>query len=245
MNNHTSKSIVLKAPSGSIRGNQQWLEDLQAPDKRRDEALDELSNYLVRNLTRYLFVCRGDLSRYGEQELKQLARDFSQETLLKILHKLHTFQGRSSFLTWANRISIYLASGKLRRLHWKEVSLNRSIWDGEDEQFLDLVEARDDYDPERSLEKSEICETLRRIIEQELTPPQRLVVINILFYGQSTDMIAKRLNTNHNNIYKIMHDARKQIRRRLLISSISPSYALAVFGDGGTSRRTPYINAVQ
>ena len=245
MNNHTSKSIVLKAPSGSIRGNQQWLEDLQAPDKRRDEALDELSNYLVRNLTRYLFVCRGDLSRYAEKELKQLARDFSQETLLKILHKLHTFQGRSSFLTWANRISIYLASGKLRRLQWKEVSLNRSIWDGEDEQFLDLVEARDDYDPERSLEKEEICETLRRIIEQELTPPQRLVVINILFYGQSTDMIAKRLNTNHNNIYKIMHDARKQIRRRLLISSISPSYALAVFGDGGTSRRTPYINAVQ
>ena len=141
MNNHISKNAVLKAPSGSIRGNQQWLEDLQAPDKRRDEALDELSNYLVRNLTRYLFVCRGDLSRHGEQELKQLARDFSQETLLKILDKLHTFQGRSSFLTWANRISIYLASGKLRRLHWKEVSLNRSIWDGKDEQFLDLVKS--------------------------------------------------------------------------------------------------------
>ena len=238
MNNHTSKSIVLKAPSGSIRGNQQWLEDLQAPDKRRDEALDELSNYLVRNLTRYLFVCRGDLSRYGEQELKQLARDFSQETLLKILHKLHTFQGRSSFLTWANRISIYLASAKLRRLQWQEVSLNKSIWDGEDEQFLDLVEARDDSDPERSLEKSEICETLRRIIEQELTPSQRLVVINFHFYGLSTDMIARRLNTNRNNIYKIMHDARKQIRRCLLISGISPSYALAVFGDGGTSQRT-------
>ena len=238
MNNPTTNNTVLKAPSGSIRGNQQWLEDLQAPDKRRDEALDELSNYLVRNLTRYLFVCRGDLSRYAEKELKQLARDFSQETLLKVVHKLHTFQGRSSFLTWANRISIYLASAKLRRLQWQEVSLNKSIWDGEDEQFLDLVEARDDSDPERSLEKSEICETLRRIIEQELTPSQRLVVINFHFYGLSTDMIARRLNTNRNNIYKIMHDARKQIRRCLLISGISPSYALAVFGDGGTSQRT-------
>ncbi len=238
MNNPTTNSSVLKAPSGSIRGNRQWLENLQAPDKRRDEALDELSHYLVRNLTRYLFVCRSDLSRYAEKELNQLARDFSQETLLKILHKLHTFQGRSSFLTWANRNSIYLASEKLRRLQWKEVSLSKSIWDGEDEQILDLVEARDESDPGRSLEKSEICEALRRIIEQELTPRQRLVVINFLFNGLSTDMIAKRLNTNRNNIYKIMHDARKQIRRCLQISGISPSYALAVFGDGGTSQRT-------
>lgn len=166
MDDPIGKYTVLNTFSGGIRSNARWLEDLQAPGKKQDEALEELSDFLVRNLTRYLFVCRSDLSRYAERELKQLTEDFSQETLLKVLQKMHTFQGRSSFLTWASRISINLASGTLRRMQWKEMPLDSTTRDGEEVSLLDSVKALDDSDPERSLEKWEIDKTLQRIIER-------------------------------------------------------------------------------
>ncbi len=230
MNDPIAKTPVLTTFSGSLRSNAQWLEDLQARDKRQDEALGDLSHYLVRNLTWYLFVCRSDLSRFAERELKQLAEDYSQDTLLKVFQKLHTFQGRSSFLTWANRISINLANKRLRRWHWKEIPLDSTKRDGEEVSLLDSVKALDDSDPERSLEKWEICETLQRIIERELTPRQRLVLIYRHFYGLPTHVIAERLNISRNNTHKIMHDARKKLRGCLLRADTSPGYILTVFG---------------
>lgn len=71
------------------------------------------------------------------------------------------------------------------------------------------------------------------------------MVISTHFYGLPTDMIAERLNTNRNNIYKIIYDARKKVRRCLLSSGISPSYVLAVFGNDVSSQRTLDSSAVE
>ena len=55
-------------------------------------------------------------------EFEPLAEDFAQETLLKVLAHLDSFEGRSQFTTWVHKIAVRVALTELRR-RWKDVSL--------------------------------------------------------------------------------------------------------------------------
>ena len=88
------------------RTNQEWLADLQGPE--RDDALVDLRAFLVRGL-RYALAGRSD----GDDAIIE---DFVQDALLKILAALDTFRGESRFTTWAQKITVRVAYTELRRL---------------------------------------------------------------------------------------------------------------------------------
>jgi RNA polymerase sigma-70 factor, ECF subfamily len=48
-----------------------------------------------------------------------------------------------------------------------------------------------------------------------LTPHQRRVLLALAVNGVPIDVLAERLNTNRNALYKTLHDARRKLRRHL------------------------------
>lgn len=82
------------------RTNAEWLEELEALDPLREDALRDLREGILRAVRAYLakqFVGRGSLSA---EEAHHLAEDCTQETLLAIRSNLAGFRGDSQFTTW-------------------------------------------------------------------------------------------------------------------------------------------------
>ena len=98
------------------RSNEAWLAALRAPGPERSTALDELRTLLLRGLGYALQDRLGSSSH-------PVLEDAVQEALLKILAHLDTFQGRSHFLTWAQKIAVREALTMLRRKAWQDVAL--------------------------------------------------------------------------------------------------------------------------
>ena len=53
----------------------------------------------------------------------------------------------------------------------------------------------------------------------------------LLAQGRSVEDVAAALGTNRNNVYKILHDARRRLRREVEARSWSAEDVLAAFGD--------------
>ena len=81
----------------NARDNDAWLSDLRAGAVHRDAALADLRALLLRALPQ-------GLARWlspDHPEFESFIEDTAQETLLRVLGALDTFQGRSQFTTWA------------------------------------------------------------------------------------------------------------------------------------------------
>jgi RNA polymerase sigma-70 factor, ECF subfamily len=46
------------------------------------------------------------------------------------------------------------------------------------------------------------------------------------------EAVADRMDTNRNALYKLLHDARKRLRRRMSAEMLSPQDVLGAFGEG-------------
>jgi RNA polymerase sigma-70 factor (ECF subfamily) len=44
--------------------------------------------------------------------------------------------------------------------------------------------------------------------------------------------VAKRMGTNQNALYKLLHDARRKLKRRMEVAGLSPHEVLAAFDEG-------------
>jgi len=90
--------------------------------------------------------------------------------------------------------------------------------------------ASDDPHPETTLERRQAVELIERILAEELTPRQRTIMDAIGIKGVSMDEIAIRMGTNRNAIYKMLHDIRLRIKRRLKREGFDPEELLILFG---------------
>jgi RNA polymerase sigma-70 factor (ECF subfamily) len=67
------------------------------------------------------------------------------------------------------------------------------------------------------------------MLSQDLTERQRTALMAIMHGGMPLEEVARRMDTNRNALYKLLHDARKQMRNRLLEKGMTPQEILAVF----------------
>ncbi len=139
------------------------------------------------------------------------AEDVLQETFLKVMQKLDTFQGRSAIYTWIHRIAANIALSKLRRL--------RSIPDVDiaPEDFEELAAgvsaASSNYF--HDLEDSQFLrETVDRAIAR-VPEPLRVVFILRDVEGLSTKETADLLEITPANVKVRLMRARIQLRNRL------------------------------
>jgi RNA polymerase sigma-70 factor (ECF subfamily) len=215
------------------RTNEMWLEHLQDDNSPyQAEALEELRGYLKRGVLGYLYT-RSDLSYLADTELKQMSEDFTQETLLKVQAKLHTFQGRSKLTTWASKIAGNYAISELRRAKWRDLSLDTITAAGTSLHEI-LTTDYQSSDPDISSERELVWQTITEVINNDLPDRQRRVLAAVHFENIPMAEVARLLETNVNNIYKILHDARLKLKRRLQRLGLEPQYILSLFSESGS-----------
>jgi RNA polymerase sigma-70 factor (ECF subfamily) len=202
------------------RTNEQWLVELRGPNP--DEALADLYDLLVRGL-------RVGLGNYGGGASAN-AEDFAQEALIKITGNLDSFRGESRFTTWAQKIAMNVAITELKRRRWRDVSLQDLFARREG------AEDRGPADPHLTSEQlalqNTLVEELRRMIDEELTDRQREAVVAVILEEMPISEVARRMGTNQNALYKLLHDARKKLKRQMEASGLSAKEVLAVFDEG-------------
>jgi len=206
------------------RTNDEWLVALRSAGVERDSALMDLSGILNNGLRRGL-LGRVDTSA---PEFDSLSEDFVQEALLNILNKLDTFAGRSKFTTWAHKITVHIALTELRRKRWQDSSLNQ-LTEREDGEYTPSYTADPAPTPENSLERNDMLARVNRIIEEELTDKQREVMKSAVFLGQPAAVVAKNMDMNPNAVYKLLHDARLRLKKRLEKEGLTPADILSIF----------------
>jgi RNA polymerase sigma factor (sigma-70 family) len=206
------------------RTNDEWLMALSSPGTARDEALSDLRVILFGGLQRGL-LGRVDTSA---PEFHTLAEDFVQEALLRVLDNLQSFAGRSKFTTWAHKIAVHIALTELRRKRWQDASLDH-LTASDDGDYTPSYTADPEPTPEISLARSEMLARVNRIIEEELTSKQRQVVLLSVLQDEPAAVVARTMGTNPNAVYKLLHDARLNIKSRLAEEGLSSTEIMAVF----------------
>jgi RNA polymerase sigma-70 factor (ECF subfamily) len=103
---------------------------------------------------------------------------------------------------------------KLRKRSWqgREVPLVQETWD---------LFSSAGVGPAASAEQSELLEAVQEEIAL-LTPHQRRVLVAVAVNGVPIDVLADRLNTNRNALYKTLHDARRKLRDQLANRGLAP-----------------------
>lgn len=211
----------------SDRSNEQWLSDLKSAGPTQEAALTDLRSVLRAGLPYAL-------SRYlspSDPQFDDLAEEIVQDALLRILDDLDTFEGRSKFTTWAHKITLRLALSELRRKRWEDVSLDGMI-DTEGGQASIGLMADMGAGPELATEQMDMMSRVERIILEELTEKQRTAMIASKIHGMPLDEVARRLDMNRNALYKLLHDARLRLKKRMAEEGLSPEDVLAAFESG-------------
>jgi RNA polymerase sigma-70 factor (ECF subfamily) len=201
------------------RSNAEWLSELRGPG--RETALADLRALLVRGL-RYAMLDRPSVK---EEDLE----DFAQDALLKILAGLDSFRGESKFTTWAHKIAVRVAFSELRRRRWKDVSFQDLLSRYDNGDLTPAVLTDLSPDPEQRATQQMMLDLVQRLITEELTDRQRQAMTALMMGGMPMEEVARRMGTNRNALYKLMHDARQRLKKRMLDRGVSPEEILAVF----------------
>ena len=189
-------------------GLEEWYLDLHASGARREEAVARLHGLLLRAARFEIFRRRNSLPRVSAAELDDLAQQAADDAALSVLRRLDDFRGESSFRTWAYKFALLEAAVKMRRRAWRdrEVTLEPEHWE-------ELAHAGPQ--PDDDAENAALFEVVREGIRTALTPKQRQVLVATVLEGVPIDVLAERLGSNRNALYKMLHDARRRLREHV------------------------------
>lgn len=208
------------------RSNEEWVEDLQAGAAARERALADLRQVLEGGLPYAL-------SRWLSPQdpgFDSLMEESIQETLLRVQDRLESFRGESKLTTWAHKIAIRLALTELRRKRWQDVSLEDLV--GPSDTGLAFERLDDGQpNPEVLAMRKDLMERVGRYLREELTDRQRKALVAVGVKGMPTEEVARRLGTNRNALYKLLHDARLKLKARLAQDGLDPGEILATFEE--------------
>lgn len=203
------------------RSNQEWLDALRGASA--DAAVADLRALLLRGL-RYGMVSYG----VAEADLE----DFAQDSVLKVLDNLDTFRAEARFATWAQKIAARVALSELRRRRWRDVSLQDLLAEYENSDFTPAVLTDPQPDPGQTTVQRMMLDRIQRMIAEELTDKQRIAMTAVMQGGMPLQEVAVRMGTNRNALYKLLHDARQRLQRRMLREGLTPEDVLAMFSEG-------------
>jgi RNA polymerase sigma-70 factor (ECF subfamily) len=184
------------------------MERLRPGHPRHEEAVAKLRELLVRVAAHELARRRAQLGSINGPELDDLAHQAADDAVLAILRRLDDFRGLSRFTTWAYKFAVFEVSAKVARHAWR-----RQPPSSEEltfERVPDTLGAR----PGDRLEQREQLAALTDAI-QNLTGRQREVFVAVALNDVPIDVVALRLGSNRNAVYKNLFDARRRLRGSL------------------------------
>ena len=186
-----------------------WVRRLSGQGAEREEATRELHAMLLR-FARARVNARGAAFNVYGAEADDVAHEAAADALVAINAKLSTFRGESRFSTWAYKFVVLEVAHKLGRHYWRDgrPSLADAQWTALPDRF--------GLHPEAESEWRDLLAALRRAVETELTPHQRMLFVAIVLNQVPLDALVVRLDSNRNAIYKALFDARRKLRAVLV-----------------------------
>lgn len=204
------------------RTNEDWLSDLRGDNQ--DQAIEDLGRVLKRGL---IYA----LSSRIQTDLETQVDDFVQDAILRILDKMDTFRGESKFTTWAQKVAVRVAFTEMRRQRWKDISIE-DLMPEDSGDFTPLVLSDPSPDPEKQASQTIMLEMVDEMLKTALTDRQRTALMAVMHGGMPLEEVASRMDTNRNALYKLLHDARKQMRSGLIEKGLTAQEVLEVFESG-------------
>jgi RNA polymerase sigma-70 factor, ECF subfamily len=203
--------VSREAPSTSATHDSEsrrFVQQLRPGHPRHDEAVAKLHGVLLRVAFHELGRRRGQVGSVAGPEFDDLAQQAADDALVSVLRRIDDFEGRSRFTTWAYKFVMFEVSSKTARHAWRRQppTSDDPAW----EDLPDWLAAR----PADDFEQREQLELLRAALS-DLTERQREVFAAIALNDVSIDVLAVRLGTNRNAVYKNLFDARRTLRRQL------------------------------
>ena len=210
------------------RSNEEWLSDLRSDGTAKEDALADLraviSNGLPYALSKYLSP--------DNPQFNSLTEEVAQDTLLRVMDHLDTFEGRSRFTTWVQKIAVRIALTELRRRRWRDFSLDSLVEENEDGISFPSLMIDPGPDPDNLTQRSDMVQRVARIINEELTEKQRTAMVATAIEGVPLEEVARRMDMKRNALYKLLHDARLRLKKRLANENLTTEDIWAVFDRG-------------
>ena len=202
------------APRPAVqRTDAEWIAAVRAHDAA---ALSDLRLVLLQAL-------RPTLRRLAPAQAEALGEDLAQEALVRITGAVNTFRGEARFTTWAAKVAVRLAFSELRRHKWRDVSL--------DGLLAAAPNAAPDAAPlpDAALEEADGVRLVRALVAEVLTERQRTALEAHVIHGMPLEVVADRMDTNRNALYKLLFDARARLKAALDSRGLAPD---DLFPDG-------------
>ena len=187
-----------------------WVDGLRAEGVERARALERLHELLLRAAYAEAHRRRHLYPEIGGAELDDLCSQAAGDAVLAVTSKLDGYRGASRFTTWAYAFAIFEVSVKLRRHAWHRGRIPTADDDATWDRF-----AEGTHTAQSRVESAELLRALRRAVAEELTPRQREVFVAVALNDVQIDVVAGQLHSSRGAVYKVLHDARAKLRRRL------------------------------
>jgi len=198
------------------RSNEEWIKTLRPPPD--EKTVDDLRQILVQGLKPALY-------KYIDRELNQFVEDTVQDAMIKILDKIHTFRGESKFVTWAIKIAVREGLSELRRKKWKDISI-QDFKDhsngGKSSEVNSLLFSTDSPDAERVTHENMVLNRVMEIIDRELSDKQKTAIKSLKIHEMPATVVAEQMGINRNALYKLVHDARVKLKKKMAESGMDP-----------------------
>lgn len=185
-----------------------------------EQAVEQLRNRLVQGL-------KPALGKYVDRELDQFVEDVAQDALVKILDNIESFRGESKLITWAMKIAVREGLTELRRKRYDNLSIEDfKHSDHEEGELSSTTFASELPNPDQASHEQMVLQKVLKIIEEDLTDKQKTAINALMVEGLSVSVVAEKMNTNRNALYKLVYDARKKIKNQLESEGIDPEKLL-------------------
>ncbi len=190
-----------------------WIERLHIDHPERAAAIEDLHGLLLKAARFEVRRRVAALPHVRGSDYDDLAHQSADDALVAVLGKLDGFRGDSRFTTWAYKFALLEAAVTVRRRSWqgREVPL-------EPEGLARLSEGT--RTPQQDAEAAELLAVVRELIEGELSPHQREVLVAVALNDVPIDVLAERLDTTRGALYKTIHDARRKLRASLEVRGL-------------------------
>jgi len=185
-----------------------WLTELRGQAQVRERALGRLHGMMLGVARAEAFRRRANLPADIAGDLDDLCLQAANDAVSAIIRKLDEFRGASRFTTWAYKFAVLEISVRLRRRVWstRRVDLDEVSWSRLEGSVPPA---------ERDLEERELLSAVRNAVETTLTEHQRHVFLAVVAEEIPIDVVADRMGTTRGAVYKVLHDARRKLRKVL------------------------------
>lgn len=187
-----------------------WIEGLRATGAERSLALERLHDLLLRAAHREARRRRHLYPEVVGTELDDICRQAADDAVVAVTSKLDGYRGASRFTTWAYAFVVFEISVKLGRHAWRRGRIPTA----DDDATWDRL-AEGSGAAQSRAEFADLLRALRRAVDDELTPRQRQVFVAVALNDVEIDAVAGELQSSRGAVYKVLHDARTKLRRRL------------------------------